>query len=144
MLGRALARRGAHVRCCSVPGAWRRGLSADSGRDTVSERQRAAWATSPDGSGWEEAEGAEGHTRREALLRGALAHVPTHGWSSRAIAAAATEQGLSTAAVGLVARGPVELAEFFADACNSALATELAARQEKLLSVPVKERRLHF
>ena len=151
MLGRVLVRRSGlrHARCGARPPiSSRRSLSTASAaatgaaghRDSVSERQRAAWASSSGGSGWDEGEDAVGETQREALLRGAIAHVPTYGWSSRAIAAAATEQGLSSASVGLVNRGPVELAEFFADQCNSALAAELAARQDELLAIPVKER----
>mmetsp|Transcript_42595 Transcript_42595/g.85269 ORF Transcript_42595/g.85269 Transcript_42595/m.85269 type:complete len:293 (-) Transcript_42595:289-1167(-) len=63
---------------------------------------------------------------RVQVLEAALGHVHQWGWTSQAIAAGATEQGLSAYAHGLFPRGAIELVEFFQQKCEKEWVEELA------------------
>ncbi|KAL6076935.1 Ubiquinone biosynthesis protein coq9, mitochondrial [Balamuthia mandrillaris] len=62
---------------------------------------------------------------KKRILAAAKKHVPKLGWTQEAIAAAAEEEGLSSAAHGLFPRGPVELVEAHLDDCLQQLKNEI-------------------
>jgi hypothetical protein len=63
---------------------------------------------------------------RDQILAAALPYVAQHGWTQVALNQAVAQLGLSSAAVGLVSRGPAELVEYFIESCNRQLVADLA------------------
>ena len=68
--------------------------------------------------------------------------VPEKGWTVDALSSAAVGLGLSPAAHGILARGPVELVEHFVSGCDAALAKELQERHEELAELEIQNRLL--
>ncbi|DBA93616.1 hypothetical protein WJX82_001435 [Trebouxia sp. C0006] len=62
---------------------------------------------------------------KELLLESALQYVGEKGWSDAALISGARHIGFSPAAIGLLARGPAELVEYFENKCNMELASKL-------------------
>lgn len=78
--------------------------------------------------------GAGGDLQRR-ILEAAVPHVPALGWSADALAAGATDAGLSAAAHGQVDDGAVALVAFVADRCADELRAEVDARAAELASL---------
>jgi ubiquinone biosynthesis protein COQ9 len=78
--------------------------------------------------------------RPPARPQAALKHVPRLGWTEAALQAAAGEQGLSPAVVGILPRGAGSLAEFYVARCNQQLKADLAAMTPQLASMRVTQR----
>lgn len=72
------------------------------------------------------ATGASEATLRASILSAALKHVPAHGWSTHALAAGATDVGLSPSAHAIVSGGGAELVAHFQQSADERLRTELA------------------
>ena len=87
-----------------------------------------------DGTGHEEAE------LRWRVLEASMLEVPEHGWTVDALAAGAVACGLSPAAHGILARGPIELVRHFSLGCDVALHAELVAREAELAELTVQNR----
>jgi len=80
--------------------------------------------------------------QRARLLEAAMKLVPEKGWTVDALSSAAVGLGLSPAAHGILARGPVELVEHFVSGCDAALAKELQERHEELAELEIQNRLL--
>jgi len=80
--------------------------------------------------------------QRARLLEAAMQLVPEKGWTVDALSSAAVGLGLSPAAHGILARGPVELVEHFVSGCDAALAKELQERHEELAELEIQNRLL--
>ena len=80
--------------------------------------------------------------QRTRLLEAALEFVPEKGWTVEALSSGAVHLGLSPAAHGILARGPVELVEHFVSGCDAALAKELQERHEELVELEIQNRLL--
>lgn len=89
----------------------------------------AAGTGAPTGAGGEYAD------PREAILRAALAHVKTEGWSKEALAAGAADVGLPAVAQGMFEGGAVELAHYVMRRGNEAMASHLASLDLATMSV---------
>ena len=62
---------------------------------------------------------------RASILAAALKHVPAHGWSAHALAAGATDVGLSPSAHAIVGGGGAELVAHFQQSADERLRAEL-------------------
>ena len=80
--------------------------------------------------------------QRARLLEAALQFVPEKGWTVDALSSGAVGLGLSPAAHGILARGPVELVEHFVSGCDAALAQELEERHAELRELEIQNRLL--
>ena len=92
----------------------------------------------PEGAKEDSSEAAQ----RMRLLEAAMQFVPEKGWTVDALSAGAIRCGLSPAAHGILARGPVELVEHFVSGCDAALAKELEERHEELIELETQNRLL--
>ncbi|XP_042294050.1 ubiquinone biosynthesis protein COQ9, mitochondrial [Sceloporus undulatus] len=91
--------------------------------------------------GGEESEGYESEEQlQNRILTAALEFVPTHGWTSDAIAEGAKSLGLSVAAAGLFHNDGSELILHFVSQCNSKL-SELLEEQHKLVQLGQAEKK---
>ena len=98
----------------------------------------ARGAPGPEGAKEDLSEAAQ----RARLLEAAMQLVPEKGWTVDALSSAAVGLGLSPAAHGILARGPVELVEHFVSGCDAALAKELQERHEELAELEIQNRLL--
>ncbi|XP_014677001.1 PREDICTED: ubiquinone biosynthesis protein COQ9, mitochondrial-like [Priapulus caudatus] len=73
---------------------------------------------------------------KKSVLDKALAFVPTHGWSQKAISKGAEELGYPGVAHGMFTRGGVDLALHFCDACNQTLAARMKTDADAVLDAP--------
>ncbi|KAH0619459.1 hypothetical protein JD844_000107 [Phrynosoma platyrhinos] len=104
---------------------------------------RASWGLlrCPEDQGGEESEGYESEERlQNRILTAALEFVPTHGWTSDAIAEGAKSLGLSVAAAGLFHNDGSELVLHFVSQCNTKL-SELLEEQHKLVQLGQAEKK---
>eukprot|EP00976_Prorocentrum_cordatum_P112778 1195590-Prorocentrum_minimum.AAC.2 len=62
------------------------------------------------------------------------------GWSADALRAGAKDIELSTASLGLVKRGEVELLEFFEEQCRAKLAKQLSEQSDLMVDMHVREK----
>jgi len=114
---------------------WRTLCTAPLG---ASEQPKEGVPKEPEGTKEDLSEAAQ----RTRLLEAALQFVPEKGWTVDALSSGAVRCGLSPAAHGILARGPVELVEHFVSGCDAALAKELQERHDELADLEIQNRLL--
>ncbi|KAG8459078.1 hypothetical protein KFE25_002485 [Diacronema lutheri] len=77
---------------------------------------------------------------RASILAAALKHVPAHGWSAHALAAGATDVGLSPSAHAIVGGGGAELVAHFQQSADERLRAELEHLAQGVESCTVAQR----
>ncbi|KAK9909165.1 hypothetical protein WJX75_008087 [Coccomyxa subellipsoidea] len=77
---------------------------------------------------------------RDRLLKAALKHVKSKGWSVAALQSGAEDLQMSKSISGIVQNGAAGLIEYFVDDCNQRLEAGLDSRQEELAGMRVPER----
>lgn len=122
--------------------AGRRWLATES-TSGIDSGSTTSSSDSDDSSSGSESDG--GRSTRESdtknnILKAALEFVPTHGWSTKALAASAEKMGLSSSVHGMFARGGADLVLYFIRSSNEALGQQLADEAELASKDPEKKK----